>query len=434
MIHDFQIHRIRELRKCGYSQRQVAKELGINRRTVRKHWDAGPDAAAKPRARKRQRVLEPFAEKIRELYAQHRNCDVVRQEIGKDKAIPSVALRTIQEFLQPYRRELAVEEQKRKRADSRILSAPGDYFQVDFGSKTVELHGVRRRVHLLVCSLPYSKRVFAYASLDEKQDSWFKGVEQALTFFGGMPRWLTSDNASALVDDPARRNSRSCRLNRLFRAFCKHWGFLAVACKPYYPEAKGHVEKMVGYVKGNAVAGRKFESLAQLNEHLARWAREVADVREMRWLPKDDIRIPIDRFNHKEFRELKPLPPQSFRDVRELYRRVGAKGLLTIDNQKYQMDATYAHAEVRIEIKGRTISVFQGNNLIRIFQETSDAVQVTTLPPIDPTQVPPFGATDPALRPEPQDPPERDEGLYHNPLQAPLEIYDDITKFKGEPQ
>ena len=30
MIHDFQIHRIRELRKRGYSQRQVAKELGIN--------------------------------------------------------------------------------------------------------------------------------------------------------------------------------------------------------------------------------------------------------------------------------------------------------------------------------------------------------------------------------------------------------------------
>lgn len=224
MIHDFQIHRIRELRKRGYSQRQVAKELGINRRTVRKHWDAGPDAAMTPRARKRQRVLEPFAQKIRELYAQHRNCDVVRQEIRKDKAIPPVALRTIQEFLQPYKRELAVEEQKRKRADSRILSAPGDYFQVDFGSKTVELHGERRRVHLLVCSLPYSKRVFAYASLNEKQDSWFEGIERALTFFGGRPRWLTSDNASALVDDPAKRNSRSCRLNRLFRAFCKHWG------------------------------------------------------------------------------------------------------------------------------------------------------------------------------------------------------------------
>ena len=118
MIQNFQIRRIRELREQGYSQRQAATELGINRRTVRKYWYARADAAATPRTRKRQRVLEPFAQKIRELYAQHRNCRVVREELKKDKEIPSVALRTIQEFVQQYKRELAIEEYKRNRPSS----------------------------------------------------------------------------------------------------------------------------------------------------------------------------------------------------------------------------------------------------------------------------------------------------------------------------
>ncbi len=118
MIHDFQIRRIREFHERGYSQRQAATELGINRRTVRKYWNAGSDADATPRTRKRHRVLEPFAQKIRKLYAQHRNCRIVREELEKDKGIPSVALRTIQEFVQQYKRELAIEEHKRIRPSS----------------------------------------------------------------------------------------------------------------------------------------------------------------------------------------------------------------------------------------------------------------------------------------------------------------------------
>ncbi len=111
-MQDFQIRRIRELRERCYSQRQTATELGINRRTVRKYWNAGSDGDATPRTRKRHRVLEPFAQKVIELYAKHRNCRVVSEELEKDKEIPSVALRTIQEFIgsseisgQPLQRE-----------------------------------------------------------------------------------------------------------------------------------------------------------------------------------------------------------------------------------------------------------------------------------------------------------------------------------------
>lgn len=51
------------------------------------------------------------------------------------------------------------------------------------------------------------------------------------------------------------------------------------ACAPYRARTKGKDERGVGYVKNNAVAGRRFASLAALEAHLDAWTRDVADRR-----------------------------------------------------------------------------------------------------------------------------------------------------------
>ena len=51
------------------------------------------------------------------------------------------------------------------------------------------------------------------------------------------------------------------------------------ACAPYRARTKGKDERGVGYVKRNAIAGHRFESLEAVEAHLACWMREVADVR-----------------------------------------------------------------------------------------------------------------------------------------------------------
>jgi transposase len=51
----------------------------------------------------------------------------------------------------------------------------------------------------------------------------------------------------------------------------KHWGFSPRACAPYRARTKGKTERGVGYVKTNAIAGRRFESWAAFEAHLAEW-------------------------------------------------------------------------------------------------------------------------------------------------------------------
>ena len=43
---------------------------------------------------------------------------------------------------------------------------------------------------------------------------------------------------------------------------------------PWTPQHKGKVERGVGYVRNNALKGRRFESLAEENLHLQQWEAE----------------------------------------------------------------------------------------------------------------------------------------------------------------
>ena len=136
--------------------------------------------------------------------------------------------------------------------------------------------------------------------------------------FGGLAEEVLLDNARALVTrhDAA---TREVTFNERFRAFAAYWGFRPRACAPYRARTKGKDERGVGYVKRNAVAGHRFATWAELEAHLARWTREVADVR----VHGTTGEAPLVRFERDEAKTLRPLngrPP--FRQIRELTRVV----------------------------------------------------------------------------------------------------------------
>ena len=73
--------------------------------------------------------------------------------------------------------------------------------------------------------------------------------------------------------------SRTVQFNAKLIAFAKQWKFTPHACAPYRARTKGKTESGLGYVKKNAIAGHIFESWEAFEAHLARWEREVANVR-----------------------------------------------------------------------------------------------------------------------------------------------------------
>ena len=260
------------LHGLGWGAKRLAKEFGCARNTVRRYLrEGGAVAFRKP---VRRTAFDGLDDWLRERFFRHGgNADVVRQELASEHGIV-IGLRSVELRVQRWRRELKAQ----MRATVRFETAPGHQMQIDFGDTRVWIGGERVRVHLFVATLGYSRRLHIRPSLRERQADWFEGMEGAFLRFGGVPAEVLFDNPKALVEhhDAA---TREVRFNGRLHAFARYWGFTPRACAPYRARTKGKDERGVGYVKKNAIAGRRFESWAAFEAHLDRWTREVADQR-----------------------------------------------------------------------------------------------------------------------------------------------------------
>ncbi|MBD2750545.1 IS21 family transposase, partial [Microvirga sp. BT688] len=251
------------LHGLGWGAKRLAREFGCARNTVRRYLrEGGAVAFRKP---VRRTAFDGLDDWLRERFFRHGgNADVVRQELASEHGIV-IGLRSVELRVQRWRRELKAQ----MRATVRFETAPGQQMQIDFGDTRVWISGERVRVHLFVATLGYSRRLHIRPSLRERQADWFEGMEGAFLRFGGVPAEVLFDNPKALVEhhDAA---TREVRFNGRLHAFARYWGFTPRACAPYRARTKGKDERGVGYVKKNAVAGRRFESWAAFEAHLDR--------------------------------------------------------------------------------------------------------------------------------------------------------------------
>jgi transposase len=336
------------LHELGWGTRRIAAELGCDRETVQRYLAAGGWAAY--RKPKRTSVLAGHEAWLAQRFRRHRgNADVVRQELASELGL-AVSLRTVERAVAPLRRELAAEAL----ATVRFETPPGRQLQIDFGEARVPIENEGRvKLHLFVATLGYSRRVYVQAFRHERQSAWMEGLEGAFRYFGGLPTDVLLDNAKALV---ARHDAatREVVFNERFHAFARYWGVRPVACAPYRARTKGKDERGVGYVKRNAIAGRRFASWAALEAHLGWWMRAVADQRRHGTTGE----VPAERFAREEQQALRPLEGRpSFRQVRELTRRVQHEGCVEVDTNQYSVPWRLIGAEVRVVVSGGTVQV-----------------------------------------------------------------------------
>ena len=53
-------------------------------------------------------------------------------------------------------------------------------------------------------------------------------------------------------------------ISELYAAFAQHWGFVPLPSRPRHPQEQGVTERGGGYLKDNALKGRRFDSLEEL--------------------------------------------------------------------------------------------------------------------------------------------------------------------------
>lgn len=108
----------------------------------------------------------------------------------------------------------------------------------------------------------------------------------------------------------------------------------------------------MGYVKKNAIAGRRFESWAEFEAHLDRWTREVADQREH---GTTGVK-PAQRFAD-EAQALLPLAGRApFGQLRDLVRKVQADCAIDLDTNSYSVPWRLIGESVQVVVlAGRVI-------------------------------------------------------------------------------
>jgi Mu transposase-like protein/integrase-like protein len=258
------------------------------------------------------------------------------------------------------RRELEAEA----RATIRFETPPGKQLQIDFGERRVLIGGESIKVYLFVATLGYSRRVYVRAFRNERQESWFAGLEGAFGHFGGVTEEVLFDNDRGLVVRHDRATGE-VELNARLHAFARHWRFRPRACAPYRARTKGKDERGVGYVKKNAVAGRTFETWPAFEAHLEEWTREIADQR----VHGTTGEVPVERFRRAEARALQPIagiPP--FAVARELVRKVQGDCAIEVDGNAYSVPwrligesvrVTLADGQLRVTHAGQEVAVHQ---------------------------------------------------------------------------
>lgn len=235
----------------------------------------------------------------------------------------------------------------------RMETEPGEEAQIDFGTAAyvIDADGKKRRPWMFRIVLSYSRKAYSEVVWRQTTDNFIAAIENALHYFGGIPKTLVIDNLKAAVK---KADWYDPEIHPKLQSFAAHYGTAILPTKPYTPEHKGKVESSVKYAKNNALKGHTFGSLVEQNEHLLQWEATVADTR-IHGTTKKQVR---GQFEQVERPALMSLPRDRFAMFHEARRSVSRDGHLEVDRAFYSAPPEYIGRRVWVRWDARLVRVF----------------------------------------------------------------------------
>lgn len=310
---------IRVLHRHGKSIREIAREMGVSRNTVRRYLRDGE--AERYRSRPlRATKLDPFKGYV-----------IERLAAAAPERIPASVLLTelrergysggytmLKVFVASLKPPAAAEPV------IRFETEPGEQMQVDWAV-------IRRgdnRLSVFVATLGWSRATYVEFVTDERVETLIEAHENAFLAFGGTPRQVLYDNMRTVVLERHGYGRGRHRFHPGFLDFARHCGFHLRLCAPYRAQTKGKVERFIRYLRHSfyvPLASRLAQEGLIVDRETAnlavgRWLREVANKR----VHGTTGEIPADRLAIERV-QLQPVPtPYGGRSVRALQKPVSA--------------------------------------------------------------------------------------------------------------
>lgn len=334
----------------GFSQRKIARTLGISRKTIRRYL-ADPKLITTARGmRPRPSKLDPFVPHLKTWLEE----DPGYSATWLFEHLQGLGFAGSYEIVKRQVRRL--KEHQHHIAYLRFETEPGAQAQVDFGEFQVEgPDGKITKYYAFAMILGYSRRL--YAELLEQCDlaTFLDCHQRAFAFFGGVPREILYDRMKNVF---LGRFAGKDRFNSTLLSLALHCGFTPKVAPPRAAWVKGKIERPFHFLREGFWRGYPFRDLKTANADLFAWlaqkeqrvhgtTHEVVAVRFARELP-----------------QLKPLPPEPFDTSYRLYRKVHKDCTVRFEGNHFVVPHQLVGRTLLMQVKDHALRIFNDHELI----------------------------------------------------------------------
>lgn len=345
------LRRFKPLREAGASWTEIAAELGLDPRTVKKYIN-GPAVPPSPPRRigTQPRLIEHLAPVVDAWLA---------KDITMRASVIHERLVAEHDFGGSYQRvKLYVAEARPRIAAEQGLPGPlsglhrrfettaGAQAQVDWGTESrsiAKAPGVRY-VYSFHMTLSYSRDPFCCFTTSLDLGTFFGCHTRAFAHFGGVPGSIVYDRTKTVV----RRHvapGKAVPIHPEAAAFAEHYGFAIDVLAARRPTGKGRVERQVLIVREHVLAGREFADLDELDSAFGDWLPIRRGQVHRTHGQVIGVRAETDHA------ALQPLPAAPYRVVDRFLRRVGKDCLLSFESSRYSIPAEHVTAGMTVELR-----------------------------------------------------------------------------------
>ena len=349
---------IRHLRdRDGLNRAQIAEELSLDLRTVGKWLD---EKQFRPRKKSdRASKLDPFKSTIIKMIETHPySAKQIFQRIQEEGFSGGYTI--VRDYVSKMR-------PKRSAAYLKLAFAPGECAQVDWGSFGVITTGeTRRRLSFFVMVMCYSRMMYLEFTVSQTMEHWLGCHQNALRFFGGVPKKIMVDNLKSAVIK--RTIGQAPVFNQRYLDFANHHGFAIVPCGVAKGNEKGRVESGVGYVKKNFLNGLTMPSLEALQRAGREWLDNTANQR----IHGETRKKPVEMFVEER---LNLLPVQEYDCAAIMPLRASSQFRISLDSNRYSVPAEFANCKLTGKIYPDRICIYDQEKLIARHRRSYDRHQ-----------------------------------------------------------
>mgnify|MGYP003684906137 FL=1 len=225
----------------------------------------------------------------------------------------------------------------------------GDKLFIDFTGKKLTIvdkyTGELEELEVFVCVLGASQYTYVEACKSQKKEDFIRCIENALWFYGGVPRALVTDNLKAAV---TKSNRYEPKINETFSDFADHYETTILPTRAYKPRDKAIVENAVRIIYTRVFAKLRketFHSETAINKRILELIKEHNN---MSFRGRQYTRASL--FQELELSQLNALPVKRYELKQYAKGTVHKNSHIYFNKDKHYYSVPYQYIGKRIRI------------------------------------------------------------------------------------